>query len=175
MAQSFGIHHSGNFLCDGVGSHRSVLLVGDEYPLTVFGKIEGGLLLLLGELDTQRVLAHVAPCPTAIATATYLATFYGVDVGPYTSTIHTEGTILNPLFLGVGTVRQGHTNPLRGIPRNTIAKGEVYGWNLVLACGIVGKVLYIYLARTTEGNKTLYHGGFANLFRFFSCLLATVE
>ena len=59
VAQSLGIHHGGHLLRNGVGGHGTVLLVGNEHPLAVLRQIEGRLLVLLGQLDAEGVLAHV--------------------------------------------------------------------------------------------------------------------
>ena len=59
VAQSLGIYHSCNLLCNGVGSHGTVLLVGNEHPLAVFSQIEGRLFVLLGEFDAEWVLASI--------------------------------------------------------------------------------------------------------------------
>ena len=57
VAEGLGIHHGGNLLRNGVGGHRTALFVGDEHPLTVLGQVEGRLLVLLWQLDTEGVLA----------------------------------------------------------------------------------------------------------------------
>ena len=160
MAQCLGINHSSHLLCNGVGGHGAVLLVGYEHPLAVFSEIEGTLLLLLGELDAEGVLAHVALIPAAIATTTHLTTLHLGNVWPDASAIQLECAIFYPLLLGPDIITffviEFHTNPLISVPFCCVlTESDIHGWNLISACSIVGEIFHIHFALTTKGDETV--------------------
>ena len=155
VAKRLGINHGRHLLSNGIGGHGAILLVGNEHPLAVFREIEGRLLLLLWELDTVWIFAHIIEAPTGIASSAYLASLHGIYVWPYTGTIQTEGTILYPFLLGIGSIGQSLAYPLALVPCLSIAKGEVNGGESAYTKSTVGKIVDTHLARLAKGNKPL--------------------